>query len=284
MPSLHHEALLELFRNRPVLAPELIRDILRIELPAFQDVRLEDTSLTEIVPTEYRADLVLLLYQGVPVFGIVVEAQLSRDDDKLFTWPLYGVALRARLRIPCCVLVVAPQEAVARWAAKPIDTGQPRVPFAPLVIGPGAVPYVSDLEEAKRAPELAVLSALAHGQEEAGVKVALAAIGAADTLDDQQGRLYTDLVLSAMSEATRSALEDMMASGNYEYQSDFAKKYFSQGKAEGKAEVLLKIFGGRGIAVSEQQRRKVLACSDIPTLDRWIDRAFQVRTADETLE
>jgi hypothetical protein len=34
MPSLLHEALVLLFRNRPELAPELLRDALRIELPA----------------------------------------------------------------------------------------------------------------------------------------------------------------------------------------------------------------------------------------------------------
>lgn len=55
MPSLHHEALLQLFRNRPLLAPELLREA----LPPFSEARLESAELTDIQPAEYRADLVV---------------------------------------------------------------------------------------------------------------------------------------------------------------------------------------------------------------------------------
>ena len=36
MPSYLHEALLMLFRNRPALAPELLRDALHVELPDYE--------------------------------------------------------------------------------------------------------------------------------------------------------------------------------------------------------------------------------------------------------
>src|ERR1019366_8630796 len=85
MPSLSHEALLLLFRNRPELAPELLRDALHVQLPAYSEVRLESSDLTDITPAEYRADLVVLLVDGTPVLGIVVEVQLQRDDRKRFT-------------------------------------------------------------------------------------------------------------------------------------------------------------------------------------------------------
>jgi hypothetical protein len=101
MPSLVHDALVTLFRNRPTLAPELLRDVLHTPVPAFDCVRIGDVTLTEIVPTEYRADLVLLL-EGheaqPPRAALVVEAQLSRDPDKRWAWPVYLAGLRARLR------------------------------------------------------------------------------------------------------------------------------------------------------------------------------------------
>jgi hypothetical protein len=97
MPSELHEALLLLFRNRPMLAPELMRDALHVELPPFTEARIDSADLTEIKPAEYRADLVVLLLDGVPVYGIVVEAQLSRDPRKKFVWPIYATSLRARL-------------------------------------------------------------------------------------------------------------------------------------------------------------------------------------------
>ena len=40
--------------------------------------------MTDVQPAEYRADLVVLLYDGKPVLGIVVEAQLSPDEHKRY--------------------------------------------------------------------------------------------------------------------------------------------------------------------------------------------------------
>ena len=88
MPSYVHEALSLLFRNRPELAPELLRDALHVQLPPYTEARIDSADLTEIQPAEYRADLVVLLLNGTPVLGIVVEVQLSRDDRKQFVWLL----------------------------------------------------------------------------------------------------------------------------------------------------------------------------------------------------
>jgi hypothetical protein len=59
-------------------------------------------------------DLVVLLVDGKPVLGIVVEVQLLPDPQKRFTWPVYVAGLRARLKCPACVLVVTPSERGAR--------------------------------------------------------------------------------------------------------------------------------------------------------------------------
>jgi hypothetical protein len=77
MASMQHEGLLLLFRNRPTLAPELLRDALGVELPDWSEARVESAELTQVVPTEYRADLVVLLLEGQPIFAIVVEVQLA---------------------------------------------------------------------------------------------------------------------------------------------------------------------------------------------------------------
>src|SRR6185436_17325929 len=133
MPSQLHEVLLQLFRNRPLLAPELMRDALHCELPAFTEARIDSADLTDVEPAEYRADLVVLLLDGVAVYGIIVEAQLARKPRKKFVWPVYATSLRARLEVPVCVLVVAADDAIARWAAQPIDLGNGNV-FRPLVL------------------------------------------------------------------------------------------------------------------------------------------------------
>ncbi|HEY5241184.1 MAG TPA: hypothetical protein VIJ22_06960, partial [Polyangiaceae bacterium] len=166
MPSLTHDALLQLFRNRPTLAPELLRDVLHAAVPAFDHVRIGDVTLTEVVPTEYRADLVLLLEGAdgtTPTAALVVEAQLGRDPDRRWSWPVYLTNLRARLRCDVALMVVTSDASVAGWAGTPIATGHPGWVLVPLVLGPQAVPVVRDAAVAERSPELAVLSVMLHG-------------------------------------------------------------------------------------------------------------------------
>lgn len=191
MPSTLHEILVQLFRNRPELAPELLREALHITLPVYSEARVESAELTDIQPAEYRADLVVLLYNDQPVLGIVVEVQLSADERKRYAWPVYAVGLRARMRCLVCVLVFSPHQAVVRWASNAIDLGGGNL-FTPLVIGPSGVPVVTDTARACADPELAVLSAMAHGDShdiDLATQIAKAAITASLGLDPDRAVL-----------------------------------------------------------------------------------------------
>jgi hypothetical protein len=237
MRSQLHEALLLLFRNRPTLAPELMRDALHFDLPAFTEARIDSAELTEVKPVEYRADLVVLLLDGVPVYGIVLEAQLSRKPRKKFVWPVYATSLRARLELPVALLVVTADDATARWAAQPLDLGGGNV-FKPLVLGPSGVPEIVDDAAAQADPELAVFSAIAHGRDEdanKAARIALAAHGATLFLDAERGRMYFDLVFDSLSEAAQKELR-AMDPAKYVYRSDFAKQWIGVGREEGREE------------------------------------------------
>jgi hypothetical protein len=180
-----------------------------------------------------------------------------------------------------------------------VATGQPGVSFAPVVLGPTAVPWITDPDEAARTPELAVLSSVTHGHEPGGARVALAAIAAAVRLDAEPARLYHDLVMRYLGAAVRAELEALMATGKYEYQSEFARKYIAEGEArgeargklegkaegrlEGKVESLLGVLVGRGLAPSEAQRQRILGCRDLATLDRWLQRAVSATSVDDAL-
>lgn len=284
-----HEALVLLFRDRPRLAPELIRDALNRAVPEFDEAKLSDANLSQIIPTELRADLVVLLHAGRPVLGIIIEVQLRPDDDKRFVWPLYLAALRAEHRCPCCLLVVTPSNSAARWAARPISLGPAGDVVQPLVLGPDTIPIVTDVEQARRAPELALLSVQAHGKTPAGFDVALAAIAAATHLDDDHAMLYYDVIQRAVGESIRQKLEEAMRIQDYEFQSEFAKKYLSQGRAEGrkegraqaKAESVLRILQVRKLQVGETQRQQILKCTDSELLERWLELSVTVDHTDE---
>src|SRR5262249_9920702 len=90
MLSTPHEALVDMFRHQPTLAPVHRADALKIDIPAHKDVRLESAEVTDMIPTQYRADAVIVLSnEEGPVLAIVVEAQLSCDPDKWWRWPAY---------------------------------------------------------------------------------------------------------------------------------------------------------------------------------------------------
>ena len=233
-PSAFHEILVALFRDRPALAPELLRPLLGDALPTGSP-RVTETTFTQIAPAEFTADLVILVGDP-PQLGIILEVQLRRDGLKRFSWPLYACALRARWHCPAVVLVLAPDPAVAAWATEAMVLGPGAGAFHAHVAGPGVIPRLTSLAAARDAPELAVLSALAHGEGPEGQSVLHAMLAGLGVLPDDTARLYYDLITSRLSAATRQALEDAMNRGGYEYQSEFARKYYGQGKSEGLAE------------------------------------------------
>ncbi|CAN98586.1 MULTISPECIES: hypothetical protein [Sorangium] len=293
MPSVTHEALVELFKNRPTLAAEMLHDALGHPVPTFTEARVESSDLTEIVPSDRRADVVVVLLVGEqqqPAMAIVVEVQLGVDPDKPYVWPVYVTQTRARHRCPTGLLVVTINAAMARWSARPIDTGHPGWTLTPLVLGPQRVPVVTDAGQAKAAPEVAVLSAMAHGQSDAAEAIGVAFLAAAPGLDEERRAVYGDLVLSSLNAAARRKLEAMMKSG-YQFQSEFARSYVAKGRQEGRKEGILEakahdvlaILEARGLEVPAEVRERVLASTDLDELDRWIRRAAVISDARELL-
>ena len=298
MASMKHDGLVSLFRNHPALAPELLQGTLGVALPVWSEVRVESPEFTQVVPTEYRADLVVLLRKGRPVFAIVVEVQLSRAAPKRKSWPVYLTSLRARMNCPAVLLVVAPDAAVARWCAQPISLGHPGFVLQPLVAGPSSIPVILGKQEAGQSPELAVLSALAHGQKpELAPGLFEAVASSSRGLDREQVTFYLDLALSSLGEAARRALEAIMKSGEYEYQSEFFRELVAQGLEQGRQEgrqegreeghlegerqALLKVLEARGFTVEGTAQQRIQACTERAQLERWLSQAVTVKSVQE---
>ncbi len=291
MLSRLHEDILRLFENRPTLAVELARDALRASFPEYADARVDSSNLSDLRPAEYRADLVVLLVRDRPVHGIVVEVQLARDEDKQYAWPAYVCNLRSRIRTAVCLLVITVDDSVARWARQSIDLGGDNR-FTPWVLGPSAVPEITDAAEASADPELAVLSAVAHGDDTdvgKAVQIALAAELALLGLDAERSTLYRDILSEALSEAARTALQNMEP-GKREYRSEFAKRYYGQGLSEGEAkglavgrsELVLRQLTRRFGPLPDSVRARIRSAS-IEELDGVGDRLLTAGSLSEAL-
>jgi hypothetical protein len=125
VPTLEHNALVEMFRENPELAPHFLTLLFHVDVPPHASVVVVESSLDQLIPVEFRADLVLELRDtnGAFVLAIVLEVQREKDRDKEYSWPVYVTVVRAKKRCPTVVFVVAPDAEVATWAAQPIDLG-----------------------------------------------------------------------------------------------------------------------------------------------------------------
>jgi hypothetical protein len=108
-------------------------------------------------------------------------------------------------------------------------------------------------------------------------------------LDGDRSRLYCDLVMNSLPEVARRALLAMDAK-KYEYQSEFARRYYGQGVEEGiargvtqgRVEMLLKLlatrYGALSAAVAEEVQK-----ATAPELDSIAERALTAKTLDDAL-
>jgi hypothetical protein len=104
-------------------------------------------------------------------------------------------------------------------------------------------------------------------------------------LPDAQLRIYTDLVMASLDEAARHALEELMNTGGYQYQSEFARKHYAHGMAEGEAKgeakAILEVLKARGLAVPSDLEARVKGCADVVQLDEWLRRAAVAGSLEE---
>jgi hypothetical protein len=175
---------------------------------------------------------------------------------------------------------------MARWSREPIAIGPGNV-FCPLVVGPSSVPVVEDVAVAEADPELAILSVLAHADGSHAEPVGRAALVATLRLSGERQLLYCDLILAAVSKATRAALEELMAGGTYEFQSDLFKNHLAKaaasGEAKGMAQAVVDVLEARSVRVAEEVRARILACSDTAQLSVWLGKAATATSVEQVL-
>ncbi|MGW0180229.1 hypothetical protein [Nocardia sp. NPDC003345] len=292
MPSTPHEVVIDMFTERPGLVAPLL-SALGCELPDYETVKPRSERAAVVAPTEYYADAVLVFERsGESVLAVVVEIQLRRDPDKLWSWPVYTASLRARMRCPVLLLIVCPDPRTAKWAAQPLDFGygSPSTTLTPLVLDPSSVPVVTDPGLATELPELAVLSAVAHPQHPDHTQIWQALATGLRTLGEDPALRYHDFILTMLPRAVRPAWEAFMSTGlrDYNFTSDFARRYIAEGRAEGRAEgeaaSILTVLDARGIDVPDRVRDAITSCEDLDQLQKWLRRALEINQADELLD
>src|SRR5580693_10175016 len=109
MPSITHEGPLDLVRQHPEIAVELVASTAGVTLPGRVSVSLAPTDMSAVVPVQYLADMVVLISDAAtskPVLAVIIEPQLRDSETKRYSWPVYVTTARSVAKCPAAVLVV----------------------------------------------------------------------------------------------------------------------------------------------------------------------------------
>jgi hypothetical protein len=195
------------------------------------------------------------------------------------------------------LLVVCGKTATARWARAPIRVGRPGLTcltVTPVVLGPDNVPAVTSVEEAASDLPFAVFSALTHsrGPQAGGILETLAAAltttgtGIAANLAE-----FTEAGLgdtpglqiwrALMATETFPFVSEMRAKGRVEGRAEGRAEGLAAGQAKGEAKAVLRILERRKVAVDDVSRQRIETCTDLKTLEIWLDKSLTASTADE---
>jgi hypothetical protein len=170
------------------------------------------------------------------------------------------------------------------------------------VLGPGDVPAITDIDEAKRSLVLAFMSGVVHGKDMIAVRIGLALAHALDASPDVEMGPYWDTFLASLDEAVRKELE-MQLQQQWEPRSDWGKDLFAKGMAageakghadgiakgellgqvKGRASAALSLLEHLGFTIPSDIRDQVMACLDLTSLDRWLRRVMTALSVEEVL-
>ncbi|MGW4841617.1 hypothetical protein [Nocardia brasiliensis] len=275
MPSLRHEAPLELLRHNPLLAAALLAGT-GIPLAADTRATITDSNLSTCEPPEYLADAVTLLEGAHGKLAVITESQCAPPKRrKRRAWPAYVAVAQAQHKCDAVLVVIAACPATARACRRTVRTGHPGFDLTPIVIGPHSTPDPNDSAFRTAAPELTVLATLTNAldlDDDATRRMVLDNLA---DLDRETRNTYTRFVRQAASDAATRALEELMASPTYrdEFMDGLLDQGRAEGEAKGEAKSLLRILAVRRFAVSDDLRTRIMACTDTEQLETWIERA-----------
>ncbi|MBB5117499.1 hypothetical protein AF335_03025 [Streptomyces eurocidicus] len=289
MVTANHEASHRIFQERPELLEPVFR-ILGVPLPRNAVVEVLSADATEIRPLERRVDSVLRIEppDGSGGLLLAIEAQGRRDGDKAVSWAYYLAYLKAKYDCPALLLVVCQDKATADWAAGPFDLGPDgwtALSVHPLVLGPGNVPPIIDPEEAAQDLAMATFSAMTHGRSQDAPAILDALARALGTADKESVAYYSELLEIGLGESpARKTWRNLMIRTYFPGRGTLIEETLLEGEAKGSAQMVLRVLEKRGILVPAETRERITSCTDLHTLERWMDRALTVSTADELFE
>jgi plasmid stabilization system protein ParE len=274
--------------SHPERAAAELRAVLPSDVAAQVDwasLRSESTSVVDPELRERQSDLLFSarLHEGLPVLlYFLIEHQSSVDRWMSFRMLRYVVRLLEHWRqqhpssekLPVIIPIVMHHGSEGGWTAPRRVEELFHLPSGAAerwwTLVPRFEHLVDDLTAEGWQPLFAELVATPEGE--------------------QHLRAIVHYLLRAGVEAAHEALRRMLHSVTSEQRTEelmrtmadaLIEKGLVQGMAKGRAEAVLRLLRVRGIAVDESTRQLILTCTNVETLDRWIDRAVHATSLSD---
>ncbi|WP_235030841.1 RpnC/YadD family protein [Nonomuraea solani] len=286
---------MQLFKERPKLAVDILRDLKGIELPDTPLIQLEDNNFNSRTSDDFDADVVVAMGQAKePLHAVIVEVQQDKSKDpKQLT--RYAAAVWLLLRCDVTLLMICPTAGPAAHYAQPIDSGLTDYRLQVHTLGPDEIPAITDPQEAAASLALSALGVMVHGRDRKVVEAFTTAL--AEPPGNHSPKYY-EYAYSMSTPEIRRLLEEIAMSTTWPVHSPFAREHFgrgktegiaegkaegiAEGKAEGKAEeaakLVLLVLSARGLDLPQDARTRITHCTDLTQLETWATRAATAQT------
>ncbi|WP_437956612.1 hypothetical protein WME76_35285 [Sorangium sp. So ce119] len=228
------------------------------------------------------------------------------NDAQKFAW---RPARRARFAPPCVAPASASRAAVRDLAeagkrytlrARTSSTTRCSLPASgpktdPYLPKPPTLPHTAKTSAPAMLPGFKMMRSIAWKSSTNLFQAALVALG---RLDQTHAMVYFQVIWNGLREPMRQALGALVMERQIEGEATFppfVRKLIDrgmregeleglrEGKLEGKRDTLLRLLSRAGIGLTEDESARIQACTDVATLDRWIDNVVGAKTATEVL-
>jgi hypothetical protein len=303
MVTSSHEAMHRFFRDSPQALTQLLETAHFSGFPEIASAEPLPEDRTETKLIERRVDTVLAMTaKDGRKFILACEAQGGHSKATMYnkrsSWPYYLAHLHEQYKQPVVLLVLCQERSTVKWAKEPINLGLdfwPTMTVNPLVLGPHNVPMPREPFSQQRLAETvfgvmthardkdigAILKKVAEElkQTDPPVRVEFARAIWLSLNQGPTANYWRDLMKAMeMDEELRASLHEGSVG---EVVREFEAEAEAKGRAEGEAKGILRIVDRREIALTVEERERILACTDLETLNRWFDAALDATSAEE---
>ncbi|MEU1671498.1 hypothetical protein ABZ752_05645 [Streptomyces roseifaciens] len=281
-----------IFPDQPELLAPVFR-LLGVPTPekALLGVLPAETAKMKVLDRHADCVLVVATAEGGDGFLVAIAMQEWCDEAKPAKWAGYLSHLMAKYDCPALLLVVCQDKEVEDWAAGPFRLGSENwtaLTVRPLVLGPGNVPLITDPGRAAQELLPTVFSVVTHSRDEEEAEAGLKALAEAlATVESDSAAFCWELLEIGLGDfLTGDIRRHLMSPRTYfPGRGTLIEETYLEGKAEGRvrgsAQMVLRVLDNRGILMPPATRERIMDCTQMLTLERWMDRALTASTIDE---